>query len=148
VETRLEKEAHGEEPHRDGIARGLGDVHSSTAVCERLAVTLIPRVGVCAAVFRRHRIVAVVVSQRARLGDVGRRVGDSAADDGMEGRLVLRSEVDAFKDVLLAARRPRSRVRPESGPNGALLELGQRIACKTSEGGAQDSRRMEHDMRP
>jgi hypothetical protein len=133
VETRLEKEAHGEEPHRDGIARGLGDVHSSTAVCERLAVTLIPRVGVCAAVVRRHRIVAV---------------GDSAADDGMEGRLVLRSEVDAFKDVLLAARRPRSRVRPESGPNGALLELGQRIACKTSEGGAQDSRRMEHDMRP
>lgn len=148
METRLEKEAHREEPHRYGIARGLGDVHPSTAVCERLAVTLVPRVGVSAAVVRRHRIVAVVVSQGARMGDVGRRVGDSAADDGMEGRLVLRSEVDAFKDVLLATRRPRSRVRPEGRPNGALLDLSQRSARETRKGEARYSRRMEHDMRP
>ena len=67
---------------------------------------MVPRIGISAAMVRRHRIVAVVVSQRARLGDVGRRVGDSAADDGVEGRLVLGSEVDAFKDVLLATGRP------------------------------------------
>lgn len=64
------------------------------------------------------------------MGDVGRRVGHSAADYGVEGRLVLGSEVDAFKNVLLATRRPRSRVRPEGGPNGALLTVDQRIAQK------------------